>query len=77
MDKFYLLFLIFSPFKMNFKVITFHILSATILFLSIHKSLANVTKKELKCENEGCYEVIKTFAQLLEEKINETDKVSF
>lgn len=33
-------------------------------------------EEELKCENEGCYEVIKTFVKLLEEKINETDKVS-
>lgn len=31
---------------------------------------------ELKCGNKGCYEVIKLFAKLLEEKINETDKVS-
>ena len=30
---------------------------------------------ELKCEDEGCYEVIKTFVKLLEDKINETDKV--
>lgn len=29
----------------------------------------------LKCEDEGCYEVIKTFFKLLEDKINETDKV--
>ena len=29
----------------------------------------------LKCEDEGCYEVIKTFVKLLEDKINETDKV--
>lgn len=29
-----------------------------------------------KCENEGCYEVIKTFAELLAKKINETDAVS-
>jgi hypothetical protein len=36
----------------------------------------NVFGESLKCENEGCYEVIKTFAKLLEEKINETDKVS-
>lgn len=60
---------------MKFKAIIFLISSATIL--NLHKTLSNVTKRELKCENEGCYEVIKTFAQLLEEKINETDKVSF
>ncbi|CAG9800447.1 unnamed protein product [Chironomus riparius] len=28
-----------------------------------------------KCEDEGCYEVIKTFVKLLEDKINETDKI--
>jgi hypothetical protein len=33
--------------------------------------------EKLKCENEGCYEVIKTFVKLLDEKINEIDKVSF
>lgn len=49
------------------------ILSATFLF---QKSLSIPFDEELlKCENEGCYEVIKTFAKLLEEKINETDKV--
>ena len=32
--------------------------------------------KDLKCETEGCYEVIKVFADLLEEKINASDAVS-
>lgn len=60
---------------MKLNAIIFLISFATVL--NLHKSLSNVTKKELKCENEGCYEVIKTFVKLLEEKINETDKVSF
>lgn len=28
------------------------------------------------CEDKGCYEVIKTFAEFIEFKINDTDKVS-
>lgn len=58
---------------MKLQAIIFLISSATIL----HKALTNGAEEELKCETEGCYEVIKTFVRLLEEKINETDKVSF
>jgi hypothetical protein len=58
---------------MKFKAIIFLISLATIL----HIALTNGAEEELKCETEGCYEVIKTFVKLLEEKINETDKVSF
>jgi hypothetical protein len=31
---------------------------------------------DVKCNNGGCYEVVKVFAELLEKKINETDAVS-
>lgn len=30
---------------------------------------------DAKCKDEGCYEVIKTLAELLEQRIKETDKV--
>lgn len=58
---------------MKLKAIFFLITSATIL----HQARINATENEFKCETEGCYEVIKTFVKLLNEKINETDKVSF
>ncbi|KAG5678166.1 hypothetical protein PVAND_007859 [Polypedilum vanderplanki] len=49
------------------------IITLILSFAFIFKKVAS--KESLKCENEGCYEVIKTFAKLLEEKINETDKI--
>jgi hypothetical protein len=36
----------------------------------------NTAKEVLKCENKGCYEVIKVFTELLTTKINESDAVS-
>lgn len=47
-----------------------------ILLISFIILSSQGTGLELKCEDEGCYEVIKTFVKLLEDKINETDKVS-
>lgn len=32
--------------------------------------------KDLSCKNGGCYEAIKTLAEMLENKITETDAVS-
>ena len=34
------------------------------------------TAEDVRCTNEGCYEVVKVFAELLEKKITETDAVS-
>lgn len=36
----------------------------------------NVTSQIIKCENKGCYEVIKVFRELLTAKISESDAVS-
>ena len=47
----------------------------SILTLILFFLLENLAK-ELKCDNGGCYEVIKTFVELLEQKINATDIVS-
>jgi len=45
------------------------------LILIISFTISQIHGDVLKCEDEGCYEVIKTFVKLLEDKINETDKV--
>lgn len=47
-----------------------------LIFFIISFSLLEIQTTDPKCENGGCYEVIKTFAELLEQKINATDAVS-
>lgn len=47
-----------------------------LIFLAFASLFGDLRSQRVLCENEGCYEVIKTFAELLEKKINETDAVS-
>lgn len=47
-----------------------------LIFLIFSLSILENSGEDLKCEGGGCYEVIKTFAELLEQKIIETDAVS-
>jgi hypothetical protein len=37
---------------------------------------SGITALDVRCRDEGCYEVVKVFAELLERKIMETDAVS-
>lgn len=47
-----------------------------LLLLALSTLFVDHLARNVICENEGCYEVIKSFAELLEKKINETDAVS-
>lgn len=47
-----------------------------LIFLIIVFVLPENQSNDWKCGSKGCYEVIKTFAELLEHKINATDAVS-
>lgn len=45
------------------------------MLLFCHEIVEN-SAQNLKCEDKGCYEVVKVFAELLEQKVSETDIVS-
>lgn len=47
-----------------------------LIFLALSSTFVVNWAKDVKCESEGCFEVIKLFAELLEQKINATDAVS-
>lgn len=51
-------------------------MNSLIIFVFLAASFGGNQMKELKCESEGCYEVIKVFAELLEQKISASDAVS-
>lgn len=47
-----------------------------LFFLFFTSVFVEIWMKKYECKSEGCYEVIKTFAELLEKKINESNAVS-
>lgn len=47
-----------------------------LVLLLFWNGIVENSAQNLKCEDKGCYEVVKVFAELLEKKINETDIVS-
>lgn len=47
-----------------------------LIFIIFSSSLVVSWTESVKCESEGCYEVIKFFADLLEKKIHAIDAVS-
>lgn len=51
-------------------------LNFTLILILTSFIVENIAQEVLKCENKGCYEVIKAFTELLTTKISESDAVS-